>query len=64
MDSTHAPLEHSDGLQNTDITILQLISEFGALQGLLRMSPSTDLSVKMQPHKFANGIAFAAGHIN
>ena len=25
---------------------------------------STDLSVKMQPHKFANGIAFAAGHIN
>jgi hypothetical protein len=25
---------------------------------------STDLSVKMQPHRFGNGIAFAAGHIN
>ena len=25
---------------------------------------STDLSVKIQPHRFGNGIAFASGHIN
>ena len=25
---------------------------------------STDLSVKMQPQRFGNGIAFASGHIN
>ena len=38
--------EHSDGLQNTDITILQLISEFGALQGPAKDVSSTDPSAR------------------
>ena len=40
--------EHSDKLQNTDITILQLISEFGAMQGLLRMSPALSQNAATQ----------------